>query len=45
MIKYKSTILGDKEKGKKFWWRWIDRLGSYYNEKFSPDWQNGDKEF
>ena len=40
-----TDILEAKEKGKHFWWRWLDRLGSYYDERFGPDWQNDDKDF
>jgi DNA-binding NtrC family response regulator len=40
-----NDILEAKEKGKSSWWRWIDRLGSYYEEKFGRDWQNKDKDF
>ena len=34
-----NDILEAKEKGEHFWWRWIDRLGSFYNKKFGSDWQ------
>ena len=40
-----EDILEAKEKDKNFWWRWLDRLGSYYEKKFGADWQNKDKEF
>ena len=40
-----EDILEAKEKGKNFWWRWLDRLGSYYENKFGQDWQNRNKEF
>jgi len=40
-----EDILEAKEKGKNFWWRWLDRLGSYYENRFGPEWQNRDKEF
>jgi DNA-binding NtrC family response regulator len=40
-----EEVLEAKEKGKHFWWRWLDRWGAYYEEKFGPDWQNEDKEF
>lgn len=36
---YLTDILVAKEKGKSFWWRWIDRLEGYFDEKFGPDWQ------
>jgi DNA-binding NtrC family response regulator len=40
-----EEVLEAKEKGKHFWWRWLDRWGAYYEKKFGPDWQNEDKEF
>jgi DNA-binding NtrC family response regulator len=40
-----NDILEAKEKGENFWWRWFTRLGSYYNDKFGPNWQDKDKEF
>jgi DNA-binding NtrC family response regulator len=33
-----------KEKGKHFWWRWIERFGSYYDERFGPDWKEKDQD-
>ena len=29
-----DDILEAKEKGKHFWWRWFERLGSYYEKHF-----------
>ena len=40
-----SDILEAKEKGENFWWRWLDRLGSYYEKKFGRDWKTEDKDF
>ena len=40
-----EDVLEAKEKGKSSWWRWLERLGSYYNEKFGPNWREGNKEF
>jgi DNA-binding NtrC family response regulator len=40
-----EDILEAKEKGQNFWWRWLDRLGTYYEKKFGADWQNKDEEF
>ena len=44
-----STFLNDileaKEKGENFWWRWLDRLGSYYEKKFGQDWQGKEEDF
>ena len=44
-----STFLNDileaRENGKSHTWRWLDRLGSYYDKKFGSDWKKHDKEF
>jgi DNA-binding NtrC family response regulator len=40
-----NDILEAKEQGENFWWRWLDRLGSYYEKKFGRDWKNKDKDF
>lgn len=40
-----NDILEAKEKGKSSWWRWIDRLGSYYERKFGSEWQDKNKDF
>ena len=42
---YLHDILEAKEKGKSTWWRWYDRLGSYCDKAFGPDWQKDDKDF
>jgi CheY-like chemotaxis protein len=34
-----NDILEAKEKGKSLWWRWRDRLGSYYSKKFGTEWK------
>ena len=36
---YLNDIIEAKESGKSFWWRWLDRLEDYFDEKFGPDWQ------
>jgi len=38
-------VLEAKDKGENFWWRWMDRLGTYYENKFGADWQKKDKDF
>ena len=38
-------ILEAERKGESSWWRWLDRLGSYYERKFGRDWQKDDKDF
>ncbi len=40
-----EDILEAREKGQNFWWRWLDRLGTYYEKKFGEDWQRNDEEF
>ena len=45
IVTFLNDILEAKEKGKNFWWRWYDRLASYYDNKFGPEWQEHDKEF
>ena len=40
-----NDILEAREKGEHSWWRWLDRLGDYYEKKFGPDWQEKDKDF
>lgn len=45
MVTFLNDVLEAKEKGKPFWWRWIDRFASYYDRKFGPDWRDKDKEF
>jgi DNA-binding response OmpR family regulator len=45
IVTYLSDILEAKEKGKKSWWRWLERFASYYDEKFGPRWRKVDEEF
>ncbi|MDP6180060.1 MAG: response regulator [Desulfatiglandales bacterium] len=40
-----NDILEAKEKGEKPWWRWFDRMASFCEDKFGPDWQEKDKDF
>ena len=42
---YLNDILEAKQKGQKFWSRWFDRFGYFYDERFGPDWRNKDKKF
>jgi DNA-binding NtrC family response regulator len=39
MVTYLNDILEAKEKGKSFWWRWLDRMDDYFKDKFGPEWQ------
>jgi DNA-binding NtrC family response regulator len=36
---YLNDVLEAKEKGKSFWWRWLDRMEGYFDKKFGPEWQ------
>jgi DNA-binding NtrC family response regulator len=41
-----NDILEAKEQGKNFWWRWLDRLDSFFEKRFGPDWKTThNKEF
>jgi DNA-binding NtrC family response regulator len=42
---YLNDILEAKEKGKNFWWRWLDRFAAYYDRKFTASWRNKDEQF
>jgi hypothetical protein len=33
-----SDILEAKEKGESPWWRWSERLGSYFKKMFGAEW-------
>jgi DNA-binding response OmpR family regulator len=45
IVTYLTDVLEAKRKGKSFWSRWLDRMESYYKEKFGPDWKYDDKDF
>jgi hypothetical protein len=40
-----TDILEARNKGESSWWRWLDRLGAYYERKFGREWQKDDKDF
>jgi DNA-binding NtrC family response regulator len=40
-----KDILEAQSKGESSWWRWLDRLGAYYERKFGQEWQKDDKDF
>ena len=42
---YLRDVLEGIEKGKKFWWRWLERLGPYYDKRFGDQWRDKNKEF
>jgi CheY-like chemotaxis protein len=45
IAEFLEEVLEAKEKGKHLWWRWLDRWGAFYDNKFGPDWKDEDKEF
>jgi DNA-binding NtrC family response regulator len=45
IVTFLNDILEAKEAGKNFWWRWYDRLASFYDHKFGTDWKDHDKDF
>jgi DNA-binding NtrC family response regulator len=40
-----NDILEAQEQGKNTWIRWYDRMGSFFEKKFGPKWQDDEKEF
>ena len=42
---YLRDILEAKEEGKDTWWRWIERLGAFFERRFGPDWKADNREF
>jgi len=40
-----GDILEARKRGKHFWWRWLDRMGAFYDKRFGPDWKEQDREF
>lgn len=40
-----NDIMEAKERGKNFWWRWLDRLGPFYDQTFGSEWRKKDEEF
>ena len=45
IVIYLNDIWEAKEKGKNFWWRWLERFATYYDRKFESDWKKDNKEF
>lgn len=45
IVVFLNDVLEAREKGKNFWWRWLDRLGAYYERKFGQDWKEKDRDF
>ncbi len=44
IVTFLNDILEAQEQGKHPWWRWLDRLGSYFDRKFGPDWKKKDED-
>jgi DNA-binding NtrC family response regulator len=40
-----NDVLDAKEKGKNPWIRWYDRMGSFFEKKFGPQWKDDEKEY
>ncbi len=40
-----EDIMEARKRNKHFWWRWLDRMGAFYDKRFGPDWQDEDREF
>jgi DNA-binding response OmpR family regulator len=40
-----NDVLEAEEQGKSPWDRWYDRMGSFFEEKFGPKWQDNEKDF
>lgn len=36
---YLNDVLEAEQKGKSFWWRWLERFSPYYEKKFGPEWE------
>jgi DNA-binding NtrC family response regulator len=40
-----NDVLEAKELGKNPWSRWYDRMGTFFEKKFGPKWQDDEKDF
>jgi len=40
-----ADVLEAKEKNKNIWTRWYERLSSFWDRRFGPDWKEEDPEF
>ena len=45
MERFLKDILVARKKGKSVGNRWLERMGSFYEKEFGPDWQGDDEEF
>ena len=39
------SLVSYQGKGEKVWWRWYDRLGSFFEKRFGKNWKEGNKDF
>jgi len=43
---FDADIIEDRKKKKNVWLKWLERLGSYYDSRFTgPNWREKDKAF
>jgi DNA-binding NtrC family response regulator len=42
---YLDDVLEAQAKGEHSWWRWLDRFANLYAKKFTPKWQDKDRDF
>jgi DNA-binding NtrC family response regulator len=42
---YLRDVFEGIENGKRFWWRWLERFGPYYDKRFGDQWRDKNKEF
>jgi len=45
IMTFLADVIAAEEKGKHVRWRWIKRLGAYYDRTFGPDWKKNDEKF
>lgn len=45
LVTYLNDVLEEKRQGRRFWGRWFERFGPFYERRFGPDWKNKYPEF
>jgi DNA-binding NtrC family response regulator len=45
IVSFLEDVLEAIEQGKNPWVRWFDRMGSFFEKKFGPKWQDDEHEF
>jgi DNA-binding NtrC family response regulator len=45
IVVFLNDVLEAQKKGMPPWWRWMERLGDFFEKKFGAGWQERDKEF